>query len=199
MPSNVAIDVRVTASQTSAPPWLGTDAIIAPSALKATPLAPPPSPGSSRLSPVAASQNFSPRSLLAVASVAPSGLKPTASTHDGCPAKSGSRSRDRESTSQSVSIVWVTAASIRPSGEKASVLTSPSVSRSGAPIGVSSCASQSATPCSLRPTAINRPSGLSLPGWPSNPVFENVRSCVNVNGRPSLRSSVRSQAIAVPS
>ena len=96
-------------------------------------------------------------------------------------------------------MVSVTAASVCPSGEKSSDLTSPPVSRRGAPTGVSSRASQSAMPRSLSPTAINRPSGLSLPGWPSKPVLENPRSCVNVKGRPSLRSPVRSQAIAVPS
>ena len=199
VPANVAIDVPVVVSQTSAPPWSRADAIIAPSALKATSLALPPNPGTSSRSPVAASQNFRPRLLLAVTSVFPSGLKATASTIAGFPASSGPWSRVREPTSQSVRSRWVTAASVRPSVEKASVFTSPPVSRRGTPTGVSSRASQSAMPRSLRPTAIKRPSGLSLPGWPSYPVFENVRSFVNVNGRPSRRSPVRSHAIAVPS
>ena len=78
----------------------------------------------------------------------------------------------------------VTAASVLPSGEKASDLTSPPVARRGAPTGVSSRASQSAMPCSLRPTAINRPSGLSLPGWPSNPVV-GERPVVRERERPA--------------
>ena len=81
------------------------------------------------------------------------------------PRRTARRSRDREPTSQSVEPCRssVTAASVRPSGEKASALTSPP-SREGAPRPASgSRASQSAMPCSLSPTAISRPSGLKPP------------------------------------
>ena len=143
----------VAASQTSRDSrGLGRDAIIVPSALKATSLALPTESGDIRDCPrLSTSQNLTPRSLLAVASVAPSGLKPTASTQDGCPrVKRLVERSDRDATSQSVTrAVSVTAASVCPSGEKASALTSPPVSRRGAPTGVRSRASQSATPLFL--------------------------------------------------
>ena len=78
------------------------------------------------------------------------------------------------------------AASVRPSGLKASALTSPPVFRRDAPTRVRLSASQSAIPSCFNPTAIRRPSGLNRPGW-SSYVGSKTPSSVKVNDRTMQR------------
>ena len=133
-----------------------------------------------------------------MARIVPSALMLTPRTAPGATVN-GPRRSDRLSTSQSVA--WpstVTAASVRPSGAKASALTSPPVSERGGPTGVRSFASQSPMP-SLVEAEREQPSvGAEAPGVPVI-TARDARSCVKVKRRPSPRSPPMSQAIAVPS